>query len=163
MAQFWVFPAQERFGLDREALCHVHDRLEVDVQLPVVERLTQIGRQTQARLGLGLHRLGEEAETVASMCLGRIHGLVGVLDQGDVILGVVGVDRNADAGRDIDHHPLLQQEGLRQCREQRLGNAGGVADLGYIKQGDDKFIAPHAGDGVGITHAAQDAPGGFDQ
>ena len=98
-AALWVQPADQRLGFANLARGELDDRLVVDLKLAAGQRDAQIAGEPQALFGLDLHIGLEVTEAIAPSVLGRIHGLIGVLEQHIKIVGVVGVKRDANAGR----------------------------------------------------------------
>ncbi len=117
-------PAQQRLaGRDPSGL-QVHQRLEVQLELLVDERLAQVDFQRTARLDDLRHLLAEEAERAAPVRLRPVEGEVGVLEQ------IVGshrsrCDGDADAGADLDQM-VLDLVALAQPLDDPPREVGGI-------------------------------------
>src|ERR1700690_203298 len=101
---------------------------------------------------------GPEADAVAALALGAVHGLVGVaLEQGRV-LAVGGIHGDPDAagnGKSL----AFNDDGILQACNQGFGDGlrGGVS--GTIFDESEEFITADAGDGIGVADARTQASG----
>ncbi len=89
--------------------------------------------------------------------LGSIHGLVGVLHQHIGAGAIVGIQGDADAGRNVGNF-LLQVERRAHLFENFLGNTHHVARIVQLAQDDGEFIPAQPGHDI----AAADAGGKTD-
>ena len=109
-------------------------------------------------MGGFLQLRGEKAESVTPCAFGHVKGLVRILEQVVHLGGIAGVEGDANAGR---HKHLLgtQLEHLAHGAQKLLHDQPHV--VGFVHLGEDhgKFIAPHAGHGVGFAQAALNAAG----
>lgn len=120
--------------------------------------------QPPAKVGLHRHAAGqvlvqarvEEAEVVAALILGAIHGDVGMLDQGLMRDAVIGVDGDADAGRDVELVAAEMERGL-QRRQDLFGDVGGVVARADVWQEQQELIAADARQGVALAQAMAQA------
>ena len=94
--------------------------------------------------------LGLEDRVAAAGLLGRVHRDVGALLERLVVLAVHRVQRDADAGVDLQAH-ALEHERLAQVREQVLGDGGRVLGLLDAREQDAELVAAEAGDRVGVA------------
>ena len=67
----------------------------------------------------------EDRHPVAAAVLGGVHGRIGVERQRGLVGAVVGVQRDTDAGRDLDPQ-AGQLEGVGEGRADLLGDGGRV-------------------------------------
>ena len=98
----------------------------------------------------------EIAEPVPSRVLGGIHRLVGVSEQVFHPGGIVGIQRDTDAGRNIGYF-FFQAEGVGQALPDALGDPPDIAGVIQFRQDDDEFVPAQARHGVGFAHAVADA------
>src|SRR5579859_5269928 len=99
-----------------------------------------------------VHLPGVELEVVLAFLFRVVHRDVRVLHQRLLVLAVVRVDADADAGRDVEL-PATDVEGagnVGQDLARHLGNMSGRADL---RQQDNELITPEAGYRVALAHA----------
>ena len=132
-------PAAERLEADHAHIARPDQRLEIGLDVAVLDRAAQLLAQDHAALARVAELLGEMAAAAAPLGLGVIERKVGVLQQVLGIVGVVGIDRDADRGArgqgflaDLDR-PIEQAAQLLpdQARFER------VVDLAH----DDEFVA----------------------
>ena len=97
--------------------------------------------------------LGLEDRVAAAGLLGRVHRDVGALLERLVVLAVHRVQREADAGVDLQPH-ALEHERLAQVHEQVLGDAGRVRWAVDVREQDAELVAAEAGDRVGVAQRA---------
>ena len=91
-------PAQQRFAAGHPVAGKIDQRLVVDLEVAVHQRLTQVLLQGEASLRAGIHGRLEEAIGPAAVGLGAIHRQVRILDQLIEISAVLRGQCNADAG-----------------------------------------------------------------
>ena len=101
-AALGVMPAQQRLQTADLVALEVDERLVVELELAVGQRLAQVELQLAARLHVGVHVRLEEAVDAAPLALGAVQGEVGVLEQLVGIGAVAGRHGDADAGADRD-------------------------------------------------------------
>ena len=80
-----------------------YDGLVFEPELAILQCGTQIASQPHPVLRRFLHGRGEVAVAVAPRSFGSIHGLIGILEQRFEIVSILGIEGDADAGRNIDH------------------------------------------------------------
>ena len=155
-----VAPAHQALRTHHCAAVHVHLRLQVQRELTVLQRLAQ-PLDLDMLLALAARQDGvETVETVASVLLGLVHGLVSVAQQGvgvGVVLGVQGV---ANAGGDAN------ALGLQRIGRRDVGHElpelllAALARL-QVGQQDDELVSTQACHAVrGAQRAGQ--PRGHD-
>ena len=123
-----MMPACQRFGLGDDPGFQVDDWLTKHFQLFFCQRMTQFVDDLQAYPCGIAHGDREETETVAAGLLGDVHCLVGIADQVAGRTGVLRVQRDADAARNVDlirnvaRRPgdRLHLPGVVQDRHQRV-------------------------------------------
>ena len=157
-----VLPADQRFGLVDAAGRQVHDRLEINPELVGRQRTAQVVDQPQPGLCGFLHGQGEIAEPVAALALGDIHRLIGVLEQIFYLGGIVRIQRDADAGRYIDHF-IPQLERFGQFLQDVRGYPLNIADVVKFRQNDGELVTAQTCHGVGLAHTVADAARRFHQ
>ena len=105
----------------------------------------------------GLLQLGGEPGVgIAADFLGRIHGLVGILEQAFDIGGVVRIQGDADAGRDIGFF-LAEQERLGQSCQYLFADAFGHGDAIATVENHREFVAAEARHRIAVAHAFANA------
>ena len=87
-AEFRMEPAGERLEADDAHVARAHQRLEIGLDVAVLDRAAQLLAQHHAALAFLAEFLGEMAAAAAPFGLGVIEREIGVLQQ---VLGVVGV------------------------------------------------------------------------
>ena len=132
------------------------------MELLVLDRGAQIADLATPILRGGLQALGEVTEPVATLTLGHVHGLIRVLQQRFRLVGVVGAQRDADAGRDVGHG-VAELEGLRQVRDDLLGHGLHVLGVGDPRQDHRELVAAETRNRVGLARAGADAARGLHQ
>lgn len=88
--------------------------------------------------------------------------MICVLEQHVKIVGVVGVERDANAGRD-EGFVCAQFEWLGQLADDGPGDLLNALRVIHIGQDDGELIAAKAGDRIRLAHARADALAGLDQ
>ncbi len=116
-------PATQRFNADRHAGSCRDLGLVVHGQAVVVDRAAQIpGQRQQPDAGEVL--LGVVDHHARTLLLGRVHGHVGATDQRGRCVAVLGKQRDAHAGLDLQRQSFdLERflQGLNQLTGQLLG------------------------------------------
>jgi hypothetical protein len=79
---------------------------------------------------------------------GAVHGHVGVLEQFRGVVAVLGIDRDPDAGVQVEGDPV-DAEGLLQRHAQLVGHRAGSLGSG-ARQQDGELVPAEPGDGVGF-------------
>jgi hypothetical protein len=96
------------------------------------------------------------AEAVLAGALGFVQRVVGDADQVDDVLGVVRIQADADAGRQLQGE-VVDEEGLGQRLDQLGGRPLGVAQAVHVAQQHDEFVAAQARHGVFLARIRQQA------
>ena len=148
-------PAQQRLAAGHLVVVEIDQRLVVDLEVAVHQRLAQIPLQGEPCLGAGIHRRLEEAVGAAAVRLGAVHRQIRVLDQ-LVEVGAV-LRRHGDADAGIGGEVMAEAFiGLPD----RLLNAGhefhDVVGVGDVGLDDRELVAAEPRDEVGIPDAAFD-------
>ena len=115
-------PAQQRFAAHDLAAADVDDRLIVQCEVPIRQRLAQIELQFAPRLHRGLHGRLEETISAAARRFGAIESEVGALEH---LIGVIGVRR-----RQSEPDAAVEDDAMTVEIDRR---ADGVADA--LRQG----------------------------
>ena len=157
-AAFGMAPAQQGLAAGHLVAVKVDQRLVVDFEAAIHQRLTQVLLHGKPRLRAGVHRGFEEAMGSASAGLGAIHRQIGVLDQLIQLGAVLRRQCNADAGvgRELMTEALI---GLPD----RLVNSGDefhdIADVPDAGLDHRKLVTAEPRDQIGLAEAAADAAG----
>jgi len=160
-------PAQQGFHAGDLSGRQIHLRLVVQRELVARQCMTQAVFQGQPLERLHLHFLGEEAEIVLAVFLGKIHRHIGVLRQGvnvgvrqGVNVGaVIGKHGDADAGGGVAL-VTAQSHGCANRRQQFAGNFLDGAAVGGMLEDHDELVATEPRhDVAGAKISAQ--PGGY--
>src|SRR5450759_3348050 len=118
---------------------------------------TATRRVPPKRSSLSLRRAKTKA---ASRRLGAVHGGIRRLDQRVRVPGVCRIERDADAGPDIDALLLTAELERRRKRSNDFpGDGFGVLAPGDVGQDQGEFIAPDAGHRVGFAYLVPDPRG----
>lgn len=135
-----VCPAQQRFEAGDRSAGEGDDRLEMNVDLVVLEGLAQRLLQRQAPHHLRVHGVIEQAITGPAGGLGPVHGRVGVADDVGRRIVALPAGGDADAARELE---LLLVHGDRPGDrfEDTLGHAGGVLLLAQVLQQHQELVA----------------------
>ena len=145
-----VVPAQERLGADDGVVGEPHDRLVVQAQQAVLQRVAQRAFErvlAQAVLGeVGV----QELERVAAELLRVIHRDVRVLQELLGIVRIVGIDADADRGRHVDV-VLLDLERLGDGVEQLPRDPSQHRGLVEVLDDDHELVAAEPGQEVGVA------------
>src|SRR6185503_3072655 len=148
-------PADEGLDADDPAGRDGELGLEVDDELVVRDRLTQVGLDRLAGDGAVADDLVEHRPAAAAGLLGAVHGGVGVANEVGGLGVRVGRDRDADAAAD-ERVTVLEREWLGQRLEQPLGDGDRVVRLGDVLAHEDELVAAEArGHLVAADGAAQ--------
>ena len=110
-------------------------------------------RQGRAVVVLALyqHRVEQDIAVLAGF-LGQVHGMVGMAQQRVGVTAIIRIQRDADAGRDVDR--LLDQvEGRRDDLEQTVQRFIDFLDTAQAPQKQHELIAAQARDGIVAAHA----------
>ena len=127
-------PAQQRLGADHAPGAQIDFRLIENHQLIALQRAPQLALEHQALDRRGIHAGYIERARIAAVLFRVIHGRIGVADQIDHILGIVGTNRDAGAGGEVNLL-LVDVEGAADFIEQRAGQGGqGGAVVGVHRQ-----------------------------
>ena len=134
-----MLPAQQGFETGHGLVMHALLRLIDQPQLVARDRQTQIMLQHPAFTDRGAHRRLEEAIGVAAVGLGAVERGIGVAEQGLAIDGVVGANRDADAGRDAVG--FRRVAGRTQRFQNGLGEPAGGFRVFHAGHQDGEFVA----------------------
>ncbi len=110
----------------------------------------------------GRHVLGVELKHVLAVALGLVHRGVRVFQQFVDGLAVVGIQRDAHAGRDvklISIHAVRFGKGLQDL----VGQDDGVFPVPHIRDKEGEFVFAHAGQGVPGSNDTLQSAGNFHQ
>jgi hypothetical protein len=145
--QFGMRPAQQGLGADDAPDGQVDLGLVEDEQFVVRQRRTQFGLDAHACQGPMRHVGGVELVTAAAARLGPVHRGIGIADQFFAVVGIEGIDADADAGPDRQLLALdLVRFGQRPDDFLRhMDRHVGALDRGNHEH---EFIAAEAGHGV---------------
>lgn len=95
-------------------------------------------------------------ETAQPMPLGAIHGRVGAIDKQLRILAVVGINADADAGRQ-PQHVIAHAAGSADRGDDLAGDMGRIRCLRYLGKQDQELVAAMAADRVRFAHRRHQA------
>ena len=153
-----VTPANE--GLDSHDLTgnRRHLGLVVDDELTFPHRFVEVGLELEQLSGLGVHGGDIALIVVAPRQLGPVHGGVGVLQQRLGVLPVVGIQRNADAGRK-EQLLAVELERVAEDVKDALCYRSCVPRPGDEIRQQGELVASEPGEAVGVTDACLQ-PGG---
>ena len=142
-------PAQQRLGADHAAVAQVHLGLIQNDEFVALQGAAQLALQHQALDRRRIHVRNVERTRIAAILFRVVHGRIGVADQVDDVLRVVGADGDADAGREVD---LLlvhveRPADLVQQRARERGQRRAVVDIdGQIVDEHRELVAGEAAD-----------------
>ena len=108
-----MVPAQQRLCFFDLSGTQVNDGLVDDFKLCMGQCAAQVGRSAQTKLCRCFELWRKEAEAIASRTFCHIQSLIGVLEQIFDRVGVAGVQRHAQTGRDKN---LLRANWKRPCQ-----------------------------------------------
>ena len=108
--------------------------------------------------GAQIHRGFKKTIGLPAAFLGLIHGSVGVFQQRLGFGAVVGVDADADAGRDVKLM-FLDQMGVRHGLEQSFRGDGDILGVGDFREQHDEFVAALPADRIRTAYTAFQAAG----
>ena len=91
-------PAEQGFGADYAAISKIHFGLIQYHQFIAFQRAAQLALQHQSFDRCGIHFGYVERAGVAAVLFRVIHRRIGIADQIDHIVGVVGADGDTNAG-----------------------------------------------------------------
>src|ERR1700693_5442782 len=92
-------PAQEGFGASDLAGPQVDQRLGVEKQFVVVQRLAEAAFEREALESFGVHGRGVELVVIPSLILGAVHRRVRVAQERLRVHSVARIQGDADRGR----------------------------------------------------------------
>ncbi|MNF77364.1 hypothetical protein D3C84_595060 [compost metagenome] len=155
-------PAQQRFGTRQVLAVAAELRLVIEHELLLFQGMAQVAFQFQSFQGAGVHVGLVELEVVLAPFLGVVHRRIGVFHKLAEFIAVLRAEGNADTGRD-EELAVLQHEGFDQAGEDRLGHMDGAVQGHFAGrprlQQQGEFVAPHAGHGIVVMHAVEQACG----
>jgi len=146
-ALFRVLPAHQRLGADHPAVAHIDLGLVEQAQLALLQRLRQPPQPFLAETALAVVLGVEDLVAVAAFFLGLVHRLVGVAQQGVRVLLVLRVERDADAGRDLDAD-VAQLHRLGDGVQYPLQAVAAGLQVGQAGQQQHELVAAEARQGV---------------
>src|SRR5882724_6680876 len=97
-----MIPAQQRLAARDAIRAEIDDRLVLDLELAVPERLAQILLELAARMHQRIHHRLEEAIGAAAVGLGAVKRQISALEELIGVVAVIGRYRDPDAGPDLD-------------------------------------------------------------
>src|SRR5829696_335603 len=89
-------PAPERLEADHSHIARAHQRLEISLDIAVLDRGPKLFAEHHAALARTAELFSEVPATASSLCLGVIEREISVLQQIFGIVGVFGKDRDTD-------------------------------------------------------------------
>ena len=151
-------PPQQRLETADAVEFQIVDRLIIDLELVVLERVAQIELQQPARLQARVHFRFEEPPGAAPVRLGAVKRDIGAFEQlveGDA---VARGQRNADARADRDamSHDIVRGA---QDLDDAMGQQRGLFRARHLALHDGEFIAARPRHGVALAHAVAQALG----
>ncbi len=157
-AAFGMAPAQQGFAAGHLVVAKIHNRLIVNLEAAVHERLTQILLHLEPGLCAGVHGRLEEAMGPAPVGLGAIHRQIGILDE---LLQIGAVARSqcdayAGIGRELMAEALIRLPDrlVNSCNEFH-----DIVDVADICLNDRELVATKPRDKIGLPDAAPEASG----
>ena len=153
-----VRPAQKRLAGGNLARLQIEQRLVEDLEGVVGERVAKVELKAAARVRPHVHLGLEEAPGAALVGLGPVERHVGDLEQVVRPGGVVGRQRDADAGADDDLMPV-DLVGLAERGHDAPGQRRRFVAAGDRRLHDDELVAAEARDDVGRAHQPAQAIG----
>ena len=151
-----VAPADQRLDARHVAGVDVHDRVIVQFEFLVDQRVAQIRLMGAARVRLDTHRIVEKAPGVAALGLGAVQREVGILDELVGGRAVLGRERYPDAGADIQMI-AVEIVGRRDGAEQPVGGADrGFALIALDRRDNRELVAAEPRDRVGVANAGRE-------
>ena len=153
-AELGVLPPQQGFHTAYGARGQAYLRLVVQLELLPFQGAAQSVFELQGAHRLGLHLGGEEAEGIAPIQLGAVHGHVGRLGQRVEVVSVLRKQRNAHGG---GHRELVVVDLVRLARRLlQFARDPGCAPRICSGQKQDELITAQARDRVLVAfHGAQ--------
>ena len=150
-------PPQQGFETGDFAAGDVLLRLVDEAQLAARDRIAQIVFQKAAVADRGAHRRLEKSIGSSPFVLGTIERGVGVSEQGMPIGGIVGTDRDSDAGRDrrIGFRGLAPH---LQGFQDGLGDPAGHGRIGKSGQNHGELVPAEPGDHLALVEKADNSP-----
>ena len=101
-----MLPPQQCLEPADTILLQIEDRLEIEPELPALERLAQIELELSAFARSSIEPRFEEAEHAAPILFRAVQGEIGVLQQRVGVGAIGGADCDADAGARRDLMPI---------------------------------------------------------
>ena len=126
-----------------------------------VERAAQVAEQDQLRRRVRV-AVGLVDAHAAATGLRDVHRDVGALEQRLDVVGVVGQEREADRGLDVQHE-AVDDVGLGERTEHALGEHRAVVDAAHRLEQDRELVTAEARHGVGLAHDLAQPVGDLDQ
>ena len=134
-------PADQRLNAGNFVRLDVDDRMVMQLELIVRQRIAQIVLIGAAPAGLNAHRIVEKAVGVAALGLGSVQREVGILHQLVDSRAMLGRQRDADAGANIEMMPVeLARRG--DCCQELVGRRDRSFPLVAVdRRQNRKFVA----------------------
>ncbi len=156
-----MLPAHQRLGPDRRCPAGLELGLVMQHQLAAADRLAQFLQQFQLAVRAHVERLGEEGIAVPARILGVVHRRIGVGHQVAFGGGVGRVQRDAQAGTDLQFQGI-DLERLGHAGDDPFGDHGRIFRILHLEH-DDELIAPQSREGVLCTQQRGDPLADLDQ
>ena len=145
-------PSQEGLGPADPAASDVDDRLVMQDQLFIGQRLSQPVLQRKPLKSPGVHGRRVKLVVVASFLLRSVQGDIGILDERLGVQAVIRVHADADAGRD-ENVPLLDGERIPNALEKFRRDFACVLLRRDPCEENDELVSPQARDGISSPYA----------
>ena len=143
-------PAHQRFDFGRMAVGGRHDRLVVQQQLELVDRVAQLADQRHPVPILAAFLIRRVDAVTAARALGGEHRDVRPAHQGVAILGMLGEHRDPDAQVDLDRL-VVDAERLADRLQDLLGDQHRPRHIGRAPGQHRKLVAAVARYGIGLA------------
>jgi len=149
-------PAQQGFAAGHLVVTKIDQRLVMDFEAAVRERLAQILLHGKPRLRACIHGRLEEAMGSAPIGLGGIHRQIGILDELIQIGAVLRSQRNAYAGigRELVTEALIGLPNRVMNSRHKFHDIGDISNSGLNHR---KLVATQTCDEISVSDAAPDA------
>ena len=157
-----VIPAHQGLQGLQAAGAGVEDGLIDKMQAVALDGRREFLAQRGGTRIVGEHVLIEELEAVAALALDLVEGQIGAVHQAILLRRVLGTDRGADTGANLD---AMAQDlvGFAQGLQHPRGDGIDVPDAGDMKLDDGEFVTPEPGHHIPAPHLLAQALGDLDQ
>ena len=160
VAEVAAAPAQQRLDAGDALVQERELGLVHEAELVALECLAQRRDRGGAQPRGGVHRLGVDHPGLAAVVLGLVHRGVGELQQVARHLAVVGVEADADGGRDHHFLPIVEFQRFLERGNDLFRHALGLGAVGDVLQHHGELVAAEAGDRIAFAHDLAQAPAG---